>query len=302
MTAPTDVRPDPTAPPPALARCRDLVEPVLRAALHGLHPWPRRMAWHALGRSPADGAPDPAGGGKGVRQALAVLGAEAVGAPTEAAVAAAVAVELVHTFSLMHDDIMDGDERRRHRESSWKAFGTGPAVLGGDALFALSVETLARAGGGHGAAAVAHLAAALRELVGGQADDLLFETRPWRGPGAVTPAEYEAMVAGKTGSLLGCALSLGPVSPAPPRRSSPRSPRPAGTSAPPSRPSTTCWASGATPPPPANPCTPTSAAARRPSPSSPRSPATPPPPTACTPSSPPAPRSPPPRPTTPPTS
>ncbi|MFI9201280.1 polyprenyl synthetase family protein [Streptomyces sp. NPDC053048] len=201
-----------TSPPPlVLERCRELTEPALRAAVRTLHPWPRRMASFSLGWCAADGTPTAADGGKGIRRALAVLGAEAVGAPEEAAVAAAVSVELVHTFSLVHDDVMDGDERRRHRDSTWKAFGTGPAVLAGDALFALAVETLAGADGAHGAAAVRHLTAALRELVRGQADDLLFESRPWTGPEAVRVAEYESMAAGKTGSLLACALALGPV-------------------------------------------------------------------------------------------
>ncbi|MEV4434942.1 polyprenyl synthetase family protein [Streptomyces sp. NPDC049585] len=205
-----------TAPPvvgaqQVLARCRTLVEPALREAVASLHPWPHRMASFSLGWCEADGTPAAGGGGKGVRQALAVLGAEAVGAPREHAVAAAVAVELVHTFSLLHDDIMDGDERRRHRASAWKEYGTGPAVLAGDALFALAVEKLAGSAGPHSAQALGLLAGAMRSLVHGQAEDLLFETRPWTGPAAVTAVAYEAMAAAKTGALLACALTLGPV-------------------------------------------------------------------------------------------
>uniref|UniRef100_A0AAU2UXP8 Polyprenyl synthetase family protein n=1 Tax=Streptomyces sp. NBC_00003 TaxID=2903608 RepID=A0AAU2UXP8_9ACTN len=194
-----------------LARCRELVEPALRKAVQGLHPGPGRIASHAFGWCDADGTPSSGGGGKGVRPALAVLGAQAAGASADVAVPAAVAIELIHTFSLMHDDIMDGDERRRHRDSSWKAFGTGPAVLAGDALFALAVRTLAEAGGAGGGAAVHQLAVVLGELVHGQADDVLFESRPWSGPGAVSPAEYRAMAVRKTGALLGCATALGPV-------------------------------------------------------------------------------------------
>ncbi|GHC34044.1 polyprenyl synthetase family protein [Streptomyces cinnamoneus] len=211
MTSQTGLQAARVSPQHVLDRCRELTDPALRTAVHGLHPWPRRMASYALGWCDADGTPQAAGGGKGVRRALAVLGAEAVGAPAAAGVAAAVAVELVHAFSLVHDDIMDGDERRRHRQSTWKAFGTGPAVLAGDALFALAVETLADAEGSGGAAAVRRLTGVLRELMAGQADDLLFETRPWVGPDAVGRSEYEVMAAGKTGSLIGCALTLGPV-------------------------------------------------------------------------------------------
>jgi geranylgeranyl diphosphate synthase type I len=105
---------------------------------------------------------------------------------------------------------MDGDALRRGRPALWKAYGTGPAVLAGDALFALAVETLTAAPAtAHAAAAVRHLTAALRDLVHGQADDLLFADRPWTGPEAVGVGEYESMAEHKTGALLGCALALG---------------------------------------------------------------------------------------------
>ncbi len=118
--------------------------------------------------------------------------------------------ELLHTFSLLHDDIMDGDALRRGRPAVWKAYGTGPAVLTGDALFALAVETLTAAPAtSHAAAAVRRLTRASRDLVRGQADDLLFAHRPWTGPDAVSTGEYEAMAEHKTGALLGCALALG---------------------------------------------------------------------------------------------
>ncbi|MFI1071591.1 polyprenyl synthetase family protein [Streptomyces puniciscabiei] len=200
------------APPSAqdvLARCGELVRPALREAVGRLHPWVAEMAGYAFGWCEVGGAPAAAPGGKGVRQALAVLGAEAAGAGGRAGVPAAVAVELVHAFSLLHDDIMDGDATRRRRPAVWKAYGTGPAVLAGDALFALAVETLATAPQGTGA--VRLLSAALADLVRGQADDLLFANRAWTGPGRVTPEEYRSMAEGKTGALLGCAAALGAV-------------------------------------------------------------------------------------------
>jgi geranylgeranyl diphosphate synthase type I len=193
------------AVPEVLARCRELVQPALQEAVGRLHPWVSEMAANTFGWCEVGGAPAVASGGKGVRQALAVLGAEAAGAPGRAGVPAAVAVELVHVFSLLHDDIMDGDPARRGRPTVWKAYGTGPAVLAGDALFALAVEILADAGSD----AVRLLSAALSDLVRGQADDLLFATRPWTGPERVRPAEYRAMAEHKTGALLGCAAALG---------------------------------------------------------------------------------------------
>ncbi|MFF3615529.1 polyprenyl synthetase family protein [Streptomyces sp. NPDC002580] len=197
----------PITAPHILRRCRRLAAPALTEAIGRLHPWIAEMAGYALGRCEVGGAPADHSQGKGVRQALAVLGAEAVEGPAEAGVPGAVAVELVHTFSLLHDDIMDGDALRRGRLAVWKAYGTGPAVLAGDALFALAVETVAltpQAGG-----AVRQLTTALGDLVRGQADDLLFADRPWTGPEAVSAGEYETMAERKTGALLGCALALG---------------------------------------------------------------------------------------------
>ncbi|OXY89208.1 polyprenyl synthetase family protein [Streptomyces diastatochromogenes] len=203
---PSAVQAPPSAPE-ILDRCRELVRPALTEAVGRLHPWVAEMAAYSFGWCEVGGAPAAAPGGKGVRQALAVLGARAAGADGRAGVPAAVAVELVHAFSLLHDDIMDGDTTRRRRPAVWKAYGTGPAVLAGDALFALAVETLAAAPGGP--AAVRLLSTALADLVRGQADDLLFAARPFDGPEGVTPEEYRAMAEHKTGALLGCAAALG---------------------------------------------------------------------------------------------
>ncbi|MFG2352276.1 polyprenyl synthetase family protein [Streptomyces sp. NPDC048521] len=207
MTAPPTAVRAPLAAADTLARCRELTRPALTDAVGRLHPWVAEMAAYSFGWCEVGGAPATAPGGKGVRQALAVLGAEAAGADPRAGIPAAVAVELVHAFSLLHDDIMDGDATRRRRPAVWKAYGTGPAVLAGDALFALAVDTLAAAP--QGAGAVRLLSAALADLVRGQADDLLFAARPCTGSERVTPQEYRAMAEGKTGALLGCAAALG---------------------------------------------------------------------------------------------
>ncbi|MGH3822783.1 MAG: polyprenyl synthetase family protein [Pseudonocardiaceae bacterium] len=200
-----------------LARCRDLVLPALRETVDRLHPWVGQMAAFTFGWCDKNGAlrahGGRSGGGKALRPALAVLAAEAVGASAEAAVAGAVAVELVHAFSLVHDDIIDGDEQRRHQDTVWKAFGVGPAVLAGDALLALALDTLAHTAGplapATRSAAMSLLSASLVELANGQAADVTFERRPWTGPDAVTVEEYNTMAARKTGSLMGCATALG---------------------------------------------------------------------------------------------
>ncbi|WP_043629339.1 polyprenyl synthetase family protein [Nonomuraea candida] len=188
----------------AMARCRRLLEPALREAVSVLHPWGARMAAFTLGWSEVDGRPQEGGVGKALRPAIALLSAEAVGGTAESALPGAVAVELVHAFSLAHDDIIDRDELRRHRPALWKAYGVGPALLTGDALLALAVGRLADR-----PEAMPYLSAALIELVQGQTADMAFENRPWQGPGEVTLDEYAEMAAGKTGGLLGAAAATG---------------------------------------------------------------------------------------------
>ena len=201
------------SPADILVRCCTLVQPALQAAVNQLHPWLQRMAGFSFGWCDLEGTSKAGGGmsGKGVRQTLAVLSAEAAGGPAEAAMPGAVAVELMHVFSLIHDDIMDGDETRRHQLTLWKAYGTGPAVLTGDALFALAVQTMASVRSEHAMAGMSHLATTLTDLVCGQAEDIGFETRPWTGTEAVGIDEYRAMADHKTGALLSCAATIGAV-------------------------------------------------------------------------------------------
>jgi geranylgeranyl pyrophosphate synthase len=121
-------------------------------------------------------------GGKRLRPALAMAAAEALGRPPQLALPAAVAVELIHTYSLVHDDLpcMDDDTERRGRPTVHVQYGETVAVLAGDALQALAFEALAR---GVDPSAPERTALALRDLaiaagsrglVGGQVDDLAF--------------------------------------------------------------------------------------------------------------------------------
>lgn len=195
-----------TSVPGALARARDLVQPALVAAVERLDPEMRPVAAYHLGWRDEHGAPTPAGGGKGVRPALAVLAAEASGAEAETAVPGAVAVELVHNFSLLHDDVMDGDRERRHRPTVWALYGVASAVLVGDALNTLALQVLqaADADPARRAAATAELTDATAAMIGGQAQDMAFESRS-----DVSADDCLAMVAGKTGALLAGAAVVG---------------------------------------------------------------------------------------------
>jgi geranylgeranyl diphosphate synthase type I len=187
--------------PPEVVDTRELVQPALRQAVAELDPRLRRVVSYHLGWVDEHGQPDSAGGGKALRPAIALLAAEAVGGSAESALPGAVAVELVHNFSLLHDDVMDGDEQRRHRATVWRVFGTPAAILAGDALLTLAMEILDRAGA---ASASSCLTTAVQRLITGQALDVDFERRT-----DVTLEECLDMAAGKTAALMRCAAELG---------------------------------------------------------------------------------------------
>jgi geranylgeranyl diphosphate synthase type I len=193
--------------PPILTRARDLVGPALRAAVDSLSSASmRRVAGYHFGWLTADGTPVEGGGGKYVRPALVLLCAEAVGGAAAEAVPGGVAVELVHNFSLLHDDLLDRDEERHHRRTAWTVFGPAQAILAGDALLTLAEQVLVEVPGEAARQALRHLNDATQELIGGQADDVSFEERM-----DVTLDEVLAMVHGKTGALIGSAAAIGAV-------------------------------------------------------------------------------------------
>lgn len=164
------------------------------------------VAYH-LGWRDADGASCGAAAGKMLRPALLLTVAEGYTAHA-AAVEAAAAVELLHAFSLVHDDIEDGDTQRRHRPTLWALHGVPLALNAGDSLFALAHRAMT------GAAAQlrpARCTLALRifsdaclRMIEGQHDDLAYESRD-----GVSREEYLRMTAGKTGALIGASMALG---------------------------------------------------------------------------------------------
>jgi geranylgeranyl diphosphate synthase, type I len=195
-----------TAMMSVLDRSREQLVPALQAAIGRLDPSTRLHASYHMGWCDADGKPASSGGGKAVRPALALLGAEAVGATASVGLPGAVAVELVHNFSLLHDDLLDGDTERRHRRTVWSIWGAGAAILAGDSMLALAHEIVLESPSPAAAKAAWLLATTTRELTRGQVQDLAFETRQ-----DVTLNECIDMAGGKTGSLLAASAAIGAV-------------------------------------------------------------------------------------------
>jgi geranylgeranyl diphosphate synthase, type I len=187
-----------------LARTRHLVDPALRAAIATLPAGMRRVSSYHFGWRQADGAPAAGDAGKAVRPALVLAAARAFAAEPAAAMRPAAAVELVHNFTLLHDDVMDRDATRRHRPTAWTVFGMPDAILAGDALHALALRLLAEDPHPAARAAAARLAACVVELCEGQHADCAFEARE-----RVGLPECLEMARAKTGALLGAACALG---------------------------------------------------------------------------------------------
>ena len=170
------------------------------------------MVRYALGWVEADGSVRRDGAGKGIRPALTMLAAEALDdsdAARRRALTGAAAVEFVHNFSLVHDDIQDGDEERHHRPTVWAQWGRAQAINVGDALRELAQIALTRAAAAGSApdtilAATETLNRCALDMIEGQYLDLDYETRA-----SVGVDDYLTMVERKTGAMLGCSLALG---------------------------------------------------------------------------------------------
>ena len=196
--------------PALLGRHRAELEEALRAAIPAAGPdLLYQMIRYHLGWEDQQGHPLAKAGGKGIRPALCLWACEAVGGSWRQALPAAVALELVHSFSLVHDDIQDGDTERRHRPTVWSIWGQPQGINAGDSLLVLARRALLRLRD-EGLPAPKVLAAcqildeACQELIEGQCLDLSFEEMP-----DVSPEAYLEMVGKKTGALLAASLHLG---------------------------------------------------------------------------------------------
>ncbi len=137
--------------------------------------------------------------GKLLRPSLVLFTAEELGGEIEEALPGAVALELIHNFSLIHDDIQDYDETRRGQPTVWKRYGVAQAINVGDLMQALAVTQALTVG----KEAMSVLVEATVEMIEGQGFDLDFEGK------VVGVNSYLAMVDKKTGALIRCAFRMG---------------------------------------------------------------------------------------------
>jgi geranylgeranyl diphosphate synthase type I len=175
------------------------------AALDGRAPLLAGMARYHLGYAGPDLTPAETRSvdrGKRMRPAVALLAAGAAGGDPLTAAPVGAALELLHNFTLIHDDVQDESPTRRHRPTVWSLWGVGQAINAGDALFAAAHLPLYRL---PSANVPADLALRLLEafdrmaiaIVEGQTLDLGFEARP-----DVTPNDYLEMISGKTAAIV----------------------------------------------------------------------------------------------------
>ena len=139
--------------------------------------------------------------GKMLRPSLLLFITQELGGEIECALPAAIALELVHNFSLIHDDIQDHDELRRGRPTVWKLIGVAQAINAGDLMYSLAIKHAFLSGYD----AVKSIINAATAMIEGQALDLAYEDR-W-----VDTQSYMGMIDKKTGALICCAFDTGGI-------------------------------------------------------------------------------------------
>jgi geranylgeranyl diphosphate synthase, type I len=196
-------------PPAIVERYRSEINAELESVIDGRNlPLYDMMKYH-LGWIDEKGNPAQQNGGKALRPALCLFSCEACGGDYRDALPAAAAVELVHNFSLIHDDIQDDDRERRHRPTVWAVWGKPQAINAGTAMRVLASGAVER---------LLQLGISLRKLfqvnrrlnemslrlIEGQYLDISFEDRY-----DITVDDYINMIGHKTGALIEGSMELG---------------------------------------------------------------------------------------------
>lgn len=201
---------------PSLAQFSAEVLPVIEQDLRTVLSVPKgsppefyRMMQYHMGWVDPSGGKLKTQGGKRIRPGLTLLATAAMGGNIDYARPAAAAVELIHNFSLLHDDIQDQSPTRRNRDTVWVLWGMPQAINAGDSMFALAHLAIPRLAPADLPASVqvqmlALLDETCLELTRGQHLDMSFEKRD-----SVPVDEYLDMIRGKTGALISAAAEMG---------------------------------------------------------------------------------------------
>ena len=200
--------------PPAFTRYREDIEAELKASLLGNRfPLYRMMAYQMgwLDNSSDTTEHPSTTNRKRIRPSLCLLSCEALGKDIKMALPVAAAVELVHNFSIIHDDIQEGIQERHLKPTVWRIWGSAQAINAGDGMHALARLTLlTRSGKGMGPQkalqAVGVLDKACLRLCEGQYVDLTYQEQI-----NLTTEDYLHMLEGKSGALMSCAAELGAI-------------------------------------------------------------------------------------------
>ncbi len=215
MSSQTAASNTPGPPLPAMfARYKDLVEQGLSAAVPSSSDTDLSvLLQYHLGWVDRNGsrAAAPTSQGKALRPTLCMFACEALEGDLSQAMSAAAAIELIHNFSLVHDDIQDQDVERRHQPTVWALWGQPKALVSGDAMQCLGdLSMLSSAQWGVSPETTVRVSRILTEgyleMIEGQCLDLGFESRT-----TITTDDYLYMIAGKTGALIRSALEIGAV-------------------------------------------------------------------------------------------
>ena len=192
-------------------RYRANISRSLRDSLSQQHSDVYDMLRYYMGWVDENGRPHEAMEGKALRPTLCLFACEAVGGALEMAMPSAVALEFIHNFSLIHDDIQDRDEIRHNRKTLWAVWGDPKALVAGNVLRVVADECLHQlldSGLDYDRALAAGmlLTEAYLEMIEGQYLDLQFEGRH-----DISMSDYLNMISRKTGALIRCSLNLGAV-------------------------------------------------------------------------------------------
>ena len=198
----------PTLPSP-FERYRPHIDAALRARMAGRSSPLYDMLRYSMGWSDANGTPVGGSTGKALRPVLCLSACEAVSGEFEPALPAAAALELIHNFSLIHDDIQDRDELRHHRPTLWSVWGDGKAIVAGNSLRVVADAAVGGmiANGGNPKEALnltGLFTEAYLEMIEGQYLDMAYEDQR-----EVGLHEYLVMISRKTGALIRCAMNIG---------------------------------------------------------------------------------------------